>query len=226
MKKSLIIALGFLFLVRSSAEAYDGFSLYPDQCTNYFSLYESKFKIPKHLLRAISIQESGRKLGGSDEILPWPWTINVHGEGYYFTSETEAIQKVRDLQAKGISSIDVGCMQVNLKHHPKAFRDISQAFEPQYNVAYAAKLLKSHYDRLGTWENAVASYHNAEERIGWVYLRKVLRVWDTLRHRPSFRERTYLTPMTRFYSPISYQAPNIQYYNRSSSIPQPTRKPI
>ena len=68
---------------------------------------------------------------------PWPWTINAEGQGLFYDTKAQAVAAVRALQARGVRSIDVGCMQVNLMHHPDAFPTLEQAFDPQTNAAYA-----------------------------------------------------------------------------------------
>src|SRR4029079_10379480 len=105
-----------------------------------------------HLLSAIASTESGRYHEGLQIKVPWPWTINVGGKGYWFDSKEEAIAAVRKYQHRGIQSIDVGCMQVNLYHHPEGFASLDQAFEPEHNVAYAASFLRSLYQEDGTWK--------------------------------------------------------------------------
>ncbi|MDZ7712446.1 MAG: hypothetical protein U5L06_04740 [Rhodovibrio sp.] len=65
----------------------------------------------------------------------------AEGRGRYLPSKAAAIAEVRDLQARGVSNIDVGCMQVNLHWHGDAFESLEQAFDPAYNVAYAAAFL-------------------------------------------------------------------------------------
>jgi len=67
---------------------------------------------------------------GQRQWWPWPWTINAEGQGPYFATRAEAISAVQRLQEQGVRSIDVGCMQVNLLHHPQAFATMEQAFDP------------------------------------------------------------------------------------------------
>jgi hypothetical protein len=104
---------------------------------------------------------------------PWPWTINAEGEGRFFASKAEALAAVRDLQAKGVKSIDVGCMQVNLMHHPQAFASLEQAFDPAANAAYAARFLNVLYGQTRDWTRATAFYHSATPELGEAYQRKV-----------------------------------------------------
>jgi tetratricopeptide (TPR) repeat protein len=139
---------------------------------------EKKNGIPAGLLSAISMVESGRRDPASGQKVAWPWTIYAEGEGQYFANKAEAMAAVVELLKRNVSLIDVGCMQVNLYHHPKAFRSLEDAFSPADNVAYAAKLLKSLAKSKGTWTQGVAAYHAGENGThGGPYLSKVLAEW-------------------------------------------------
>lgn len=133
--------------------------------------------IPSGLLHAISKVESGRKTAAG-KIVAWPWTINVQGTGYYYPTKEEAIAAVRTFQQRGIQSIDVGCMQVNLYHHPDAFASLEQAFDPEENVAYAASFLLKLKDNHASWHKAVAHYHSANPVHHQPYQKAVFYVWD------------------------------------------------
>lgn len=149
-------------------------------CTQHFPIQERNNNIPTHLLAAIATTESGRyhkKLGMN---VPWPWTINVEGKGYFFQSKSEAIAQTRNFLSKGYNSIDVGCMQVNLKHHPKAFANLEQAFDPSTNVGYAAKFLRDNYATLGDWIKATAAYHSRTPHHGARYLGEIERSWNRI----------------------------------------------
>ena len=149
-------------------------------CTQYFPVEEKKNSIPTHLLAAIATTESGRFHKGLGMAVPWPWTINVEGKGYYFNSKAEAIAQVQNLRARGHESIDVGCMQVNLKYHPNAFTDLNQAFDPATNVAYAAKFLHDNYATLGDWIKATAAYHSSTPVYGAQYLTEIEHSWNAI----------------------------------------------
>jgi len=146
-------------------------------CTRYLPRYERAYAIPTHLLSAIASTESGRYNESLKMKLPWPWTINAEGKGYFFDSKAEAIAAVRKLQARGIQSIDVGCMQVNLMHHPQAFRSLNEAFEPQNNVAYASSFLRELYQENGSWKTAAAYYHSHTPARGTEYVSQVYESW-------------------------------------------------
>ncbi len=133
--------------------------------------------LPDQLLRSIALVESGRLDPVTKRILPWPWTINVAGVGYFYASSAEAIAATKAFQASGIRSIDVGCAQVNLLHHPDAFSSIEKAFDPTSNADYAARFLKSLYAGTRNWPLATAAYHSRTPRLGLVYAQKVMAIW-------------------------------------------------
>lgn len=149
-------------------------------CTRALPEHERKYRIPQHLLSAIASTESGRWHKGLNLALPWPWTINAAGQGYYFDTKEEAIRKVRELQRQGITSIDVGCMQVNLHHHPEAFHNLSQAFDPVSNVGYAASFLRRNYEEMGSWKDAAAAYHSRTPERGANYVGLVYNSWKRI----------------------------------------------
>ena len=130
--------------------------------------------IPANLLPAISRVESGRLDPATGRVRAWPWTINVEGVGHFFDSKEQAIAEVSALQAKGIRSIDVGCMQVNLMHHAQAFPTLDAAFEPATNAAYAARFLSSLHQKFNDWNLATAAYHSQDPVRGEEYQRLVL----------------------------------------------------
>ena len=146
-------------------------------CTQYLPKQEREYGIPVHLLAAIASTESGRWHKGLKMPLPWPWTINAEGRGQFFETKQEAIAEVRRLLTSGVKSIDVGCMQVNLRHHPDAFRSLNDAFEPRHNVAYAARFLKNNFDEMGSWKKAAAAYHSRTPAFGNKYIGLVYNSW-------------------------------------------------
>jgi len=149
-------------------------------CTRHLPRYEREYGIPTHLLSAIASTESGRYHDGLKIKLPWPWTINADNKSYFFDNKDEAIGMVRKLRARGIQSIDVGCMQVNLYHHPGAFASLDRAFDPETNIAYAAGFLRSLYDQENSWKKAAADYHSKTPRLGKDYVGLVYNSWYTI----------------------------------------------
>ena len=108
--------------------------------------------VPLDLMLAIGQVESGLN----------PWVINAAGQGIRFDSLGEAVQGVQQLRGRGVTSIDVGCMQVNLHWHPDAFQSLSEAFVPSTNADYAARFLRTLFRDTGSWETAMTRYHSGD----------------------------------------------------------------
>lgn len=146
-----------------------------DECEAAISAAEHAQAIPPLILPAIGRVESGRPDPASKgRIRPWPWTIDVEGQGQSFGSKEEAIAAVQALQARGARSIDVGCMQVNLLQHPDAFSSLDAAFDPATNAAYGARFLAALYRQTKSWPLAVAGYHSQTPELGIPYQQRVL----------------------------------------------------
>ena len=133
--------------------------------------------MPVQLVRAISTVEAGRLDGRTHRVSPWPWTINVYGNGYFYPTKTQAMAAVLVLQAAGIQSIDVGCMQINLMYHPQAFASLDEAFSPSANVAYAVGFLTELFRQTGSWPAAAAAYHSQTTEIGAEYEKRVMALY-------------------------------------------------
>lgn len=138
---------------------------------------EQAAELPDHLLAAIARVESGRWHKGRGEILSWPWTVMAEGRGRYLPTKEAAIAEVQDLYARGVRNIDVGCMQINLKYHGRAFNSLDEAFDPLSNIAYAAAFLRDLKSETRSWTKAVGHYHSRHQRRGMEYRLKVLSAW-------------------------------------------------
>jgi Flp pilus assembly protein TadD len=147
-------------------------------CFRYLQTYERSLRIPQGLLTAVSLVETGRPSTGG-ELTPWPWVINVNGKGTFFESKEEAVAQTRKIIDEGQRSVDVGCMQVNLRYHPNAFKSLEEAFDPATNVAYGAQFLKSLHDVQGSWNKAVERYHSSDNGRREEYREKVIALWNS-----------------------------------------------
>jgi hypothetical protein len=149
-----------------------------EQCAAAIQSAQAREKIPGGRLAAIGRVESGRRDPASGRWLPWPWTVDVGGKGMFFDSAAEAIAAVQSLQAQGIRTIDVGCVQVDLAWHPNAFTTLDQAFDPATNVAYGAHFLTQLFAATGDWDRAVGYYHSTTPELAADYESKVLGIHD------------------------------------------------
>ncbi len=148
-----------------------------DLCRRATSQAEASHHIPDMFLDAIARVETGRPDPRSGSLTAWPWSVNAQGVGSFYASKAEAVASVRALQARGVKSIDVGCLQVNLLQHAEAFTTLERAFDPQANAEYAADFLVSLFGQTGSWPRAAAAYHSLTPGIGSPYQARVLAEW-------------------------------------------------
>ena len=151
-------------------------------CLHATQTMEKNYNIKKHLLTTIASVESGRWNEKTQQKQAWPWTINAQGKGYFFNTKAEAVQKAKELQAQGIKSFDVGCMQVNMLYHGKEFKSIEEAFDPMRNVEYAAKFLSNLYENNNhDWLKAAMSYHSTSPKKAQRYREKIVKTFETVK---------------------------------------------
>jgi hypothetical protein len=175
MRSILII---ILILVCVAAPAQSRVVVVQDAgCQQAIATAEAQTHLPPQLLGTIALVESGRADPRTGQVEPWPWAINVEGVGHFYESKADAIDAVAKLQALGIRSIDVGCMQINLQQHPEAFRSLDDAFDPQTNANYGARFLMALYRQTNSWSLAIAFYHSQTPEIGAPYANIVTARW-------------------------------------------------
>jgi Transglycosylase SLT domain len=175
---ALVMALVLAGSLAAKAVAEEAAMLNPwTMCAKATNHIERQEGIPRQLLRAISKAESGRFHTGKQVVMAWPWTVMAEGRGRYLDSKAAAIAEVEELRARGVKNIDVGCMQVNLQHHPRAFASLEDAFDPLTNVTYAASFLKTLAAEHGSWAKAAAYYHSQNPARYRGYRAKVREIW-------------------------------------------------
>ncbi len=152
-------------------------------CRGEIARIEKNSRIPKGLLASIAQVESGRWQAAKGVTVAWPWTVTSRGVGKFYRSKAAAAAAVRRLGKRGIRNIDVGCMQVNLMYHGKAFGSPDEALDPVRNIAYAAKFLTDLRRTQGSWRKAVGRYHSARPARSRTYATKVYRAWRDERRR-------------------------------------------
>ena len=151
-----------------------------DLCVLHAQRVERLQELPPGLLQAIALVESGRKRSWQDQRRPWPWTVRAGGEGWHLPSKDTALGLIRRMQDAGRTSIDVGCMQINLQFHGHAFSSLQEALDPASNIAYAGSFLRSLRAETGSWRGAAAYYHSRDPTRGTRYLEKVTRMWGEM----------------------------------------------
>ena len=124
--------------------------------------------VPKEKIYTIAIQESGLKMSDK-KIRPWPWTVNSPRGSMRFKSKQEAYAEIKSLVSDGITNIDIGIMQVNLRWQWELIKNVD-ILEPKVNIMIAAKILKGTMkEAKGDVRKAVAYYHSRKANEANVY---------------------------------------------------------
>lgn len=118
--------------------------------------------VPEAVMLALTRTETGRRADGA--LQPWPWTVNMEGEGRWFETPREALSYVRERQRAGARSFDIGCFQINHLWHGEAFSSLEEMFDPILNARYAAQFLMSLRAELSprqaNWPRIAGAYHS------------------------------------------------------------------
>ncbi len=146
-------------------------------------------RIPAGLLRAIGRVESGRWLKAEGVSVAWPWTVYAEGKGRYLPSKRSAKRAILALRAKGVTNIDVGCMQINLGWHGDKFAGLDEVLDPTANTAYAGRFLASLKTETRTWSRAIARYHSRTPRYAEPYAAKVRAMWSKVKRETAEERR-------------------------------------
>lgn len=144
-------------------------------CKELISKHEAQRGIPQGLLKAIATIESGI----------FPWSVNARGRAYTFESKQAAANHVRALLEDGVKNISIGCMQLHYPSHRRHFTSVEEMFEPENNIAHAAKLIKNLEHRHGSLDQAVKMYHSPSPSHHNPYKNRVYGMWAKFGGSPS-----------------------------------------
>ena len=119
--------------------------------------------IPPAILFSVALGESGTLLQRGD-ILPWPWTLNINGQGYFYRTREAAYIALKNAIDKK-QTVDIGLGQVNWQsHHARLANDAWLALEPEFNLQLAASILREHFLSSKHWWIAVGRYHSPGQK--------------------------------------------------------------
>lgn len=171
MKRAGVLCTILVLLCPALALAQDGDAA---MCNVAAVQASQEAGMPSEVLLALTLVETGRSADG--KFLPWPWTVNMEGKGYWFDTRAEAVAFVTDAYAKGARSFDVGCFQINHRWHGEAFTSFEQMFDPLDNAKYAAKFMGELYAERASWEWAAGAYHSRNEEFAGKYRARYARI--------------------------------------------------
>ncbi len=174
-KVSIIFNIFFLLSIKEAfADKIEKLNL----CENKIQKIEMQTDIPKGLLVSIGKAEAIRKI--KNKFVIWPWTINHAGRSMFFDNKKQMKNYVYKNLKKDDFNIDVGCMQINIKWHKNNFKKISDMFEVNPNVSYAASFLQQLKNKHGSWDKAIKHYHSSDPQKNKPYLIKVKSFWKKI----------------------------------------------
>ncbi|WP_298841155.1 lytic transglycosylase domain-containing protein [uncultured Roseobacter sp.] len=196
------IAFAVFLLSPTELQASAGYHDQENICDAASTEAAASSGVPLQVLKAIARTESGRTRDGT--FSAWPWTVNVAGDGRWFSSRTEALSFVRAEIESGETLIDVGCFQINLHWHGDQFGTISEMIDPTANAAYAARFLSQLFFETGDWNEAVGKFHSRTPQHAEKYLNRYNRILASLPgDRPATRNSQTRTNNFPFLKPAS-----------------------
>ena len=109
----------YIFIILSLCCLYFDKVLADDKllCISEIMKTEKHLNLPKNILLAISLTETGRLVDGV--YIPWPWSLNVKGKGFYLDNKKQATKYALTNIKNFTKNVDIGCMQINYYYHGK-----------------------------------------------------------------------------------------------------------
>lgn len=118
--------------------------------------------VPPVMLYALALTESGTSLDHGRR--PWPWTLNIAGDGERYRTRSAACQALQAALQK-TPVVDVGLGQLNVRWQRALFGDGGRfdqpclALNPYANLDAAAAILREGFELRGDWVEAAGYYH-------------------------------------------------------------------
>ncbi|MAT91222.1 MAG: lytic transglycosylase [Halioglobus sp.] len=118
----------------------------------------SEYGLPPALLYSVALTESGQSSLSEGQFRPWPWALNIDGEGHYFSSRQLAWHALQAALTEA-SSVDVGLMQISWRYHRASLGSSWQALDPYHNLRVAAAILRDCFVGHTHWIQSAGCYH-------------------------------------------------------------------
>lgn len=156
---------------------------------------EAEARLPENMLQAITQTEAGRLHPWTREIKPWPWTLGRAGERLFYASPGDALAALEGFWAAGERALGVGCLQVDLARHPRAFTGLAEALDPAANARAAARILAHRRRTEGGWEAALEGYRDSDPKAGRIYRIAIFDAWARIQvAQAAFLEASAVAP--------------------------------
>jgi hypothetical protein len=135
-----------------------------------------------YILYAVALVESARI--NARLAAPWPWALNRQGRPIIPSSRLEARGILNDALNKGIRSIDVGLMQVNVRWNGHRVHRPDDLLDPETNIRVGADVLTEAIDSApGDLALGIGRYHTGwrNDTDAYRYGRRVLAIAQQIR---------------------------------------------
>lgn len=123
------------------------------RCEAAMERASARYGVPLAILYAVGLTETG----GNGTLQPL--AMNGGGESYVAASPVDGERKLGEFTRRGVTLVDLGCMQINYRWHGDQFASVAQMFDPERNVDYAARFLAQLKQQYGNWTMAAARYN-------------------------------------------------------------------
>ena len=175
----------------------------------FFISCSRELDIPMPAALAIARVESGLK----------PWTLNVAGRTFRFSSKAEAMAKAAQARRDG-RSFDVGIMQINNWWLDRYEISLEAAFDPLANIYLGCWIFKQELARHKDLRLAIGAYHSPDPLRASRYADQVMKA---LVRGPVSQSSTKTTavvsrPASQKYPPVNKAAPLKVGYNFDNSM--------
>jgi len=115
--------------------------------------------VPSEVLYAVALTESGLKI--DNQLLPWPWTLNIAGQGRFFRSREDAcVALTTALKTVPAKRVDIGLGQINYGYHGGRVENPCDFLDPYLNLSIAADILQSQHKESQGWLRTIGRYHS------------------------------------------------------------------
>ena len=135
-----------------------------------------------YILYAVALVESARI--NARLAAPWPWALNRQGRPIIPSSRLEARGILNEALNKGIRSIDVGLMQVNVRWNGHRVHRPDDLLDPETNIRVGADVLTEAIDSApGDLALGIGRYHTGwrNDADAYRYGRRVLAIAQQIR---------------------------------------------
>ncbi|MXY64066.1 MAG: lytic transglycosylase domain-containing protein [Gammaproteobacteria bacterium] len=151
-----------------------GLAQVPDVPAGYHAA-ASNHRLSPAIFYAIALTESGQSRMTA-EFRPWPWTLSIDGEPYFFPTREETRTALLEAIQHGPGQLGVGLFQVEYRFHSNRFDSPGAMLDPYENSRVAAEIFSEGLVAAGgnVWR-AIGLFHSTTPDLAEAYRKRVAR---------------------------------------------------